>query len=191
MEQYRTLHPRHTIESKMVKWALIILNRGQQMKVALTIVLLVICRPSWAEQSAHELTVYKTPTCGCCGKWVDHLNDSGYSTSVVTANDLSDIKLKHGVHPRLQSCHTAVNSDGYVFEGHIPALVVDAFLKEPPEDAIGLTVPSMPVGSPGMEMGNQFQPYDVLMIKRDGSVGTYATISRPGQQYFSETTTVD
>lgn len=126
------------------------------------------------------LTVYKTPTCGCCGKWVEHIEDAGFAVKVREMNDLSAIKRSSGIAPTHQSCHTAVAEDGgYVFEGHVPAQYIEAFLADPPEGARGLVVPAMPVGSPGMEYGDQFAPYDVLLLNSDGSYAVYARVTGP------------
>jgi len=84
--------------------------------------------------------------------------------------------------PRYQSCHTAVSSHGYVFEGHVPARHIKAFLANPPADAIGLAVPGMPLGSPGMEVGSRFDPYEVLLLKKDGSSEVFARVDSPAQQ---------
>ncbi len=135
-------------------------------------------------QGQHALTVYKSPTCGCCGDWVTHMRDANFEMAVVDREDLSAVKAQFGIERGQQSCHTAVWNEGeYVFEGHIPAHLVEQFLAEKPAGARGLTVPGMPMGSPGMEMGDRFQPYAVLLIERDGSTRTYATITTQAQQY--------
>ena len=119
------------------------------------------------------LTVYKTPTCGCCAKWVGHMKQNGFTVHVTDLNDLSSIKSKHGVPSKLQSCHTAV-VNGYVVEGHVPASDVKRMLNELPAVA-GLTVPGMPAGSPGMEMpGGQAPPYEVLTFDRNGATRVFA-----------------
>lgn len=128
------------------------------------------------------LTVYKTPTCGCCGDWVQHLETNGFSSRVNHPDDLNAIKDRFGIKPELQSCHTAVSADGYVFEGHIPARYIHQFLASPPKDAVGLSVPGMPVGSPGMEVGDKFMAYQVLLLKRDGSIETYASVTSADEQ---------
>lgn len=126
------------------------------------------------------LTVYKTPTCGCCGKWVAHIEDAGFEVTVREMDDLTSVKRSSGIAPTHQSCHTAVADDGeYVFEGHVPAKYIEAFLADPPEDARGLVVPAMPVGSPGMEYEDRFSPYDVLLLKSDGTYDVYAHVSGP------------
>ena len=129
------------------------------------------------------LTVYKSPTCGCCKKWMTHLEDEGITTQTRHPSDLDAIKTQHGIEPPLRSCHTAVSSAGYVFEGHIPARYIQQFLTNPPADAIGLAVPAMPVGSPGMEVADTFMPYQVLLIKNDGSTEVFAYVEQQAQQY--------
>ena len=116
-----------------------------------------------------SLDVYKSPTCGCCGEWVTHVEASGFKAAVHHPADLNKLKADNGISPRYQSCHTAVSQDGYVFEGHVPADVIEQFLANPPANAIGLAVPGMPIGSPGMEMGDRHDAYDVLLLSKDGS----------------------
>jgi len=126
------------------------------------------------------LTVYKTPTCGCCGKWVEHIEGAGFDVTIKEMDNLSSVKRSQGIAPTHQSCHTAVADDGgYVFEGHVPAKYMEAFLADPPEGARGLVVPAMPVGSPGMEYQDHFSPYDVLLLKADGTYDVYAHVSGP------------
>lgn len=120
---------------------------------------------------APVVTVYKTPTCGCCTKWVDHLKASGFRVESHDITDVSPIKAEHGVPGNLHSCHTAV-VDGYVVEGHIPADVVRKLLAERPQVA-GIAVPGMPMGSPGME-GPYTQNYDVLAFTREGEKRVYS-----------------
>lgn len=122
-----------------------------------------------------EIAVYKTATCGCCNAWVDHLREEGFS---VTTRDVSQDQLntrKHsaGLTYGLASCHTAF-VDGYTIEGHVPADDIHRLLEEKPE-AAGLTVPGMPVGSPGMEQGERRDPYDVLIFDHDGNTEVYAS----------------
>jgi hypothetical protein len=132
---------------------------------------------------AEEFTVYKSPTCGCCVKWIDHLADYGFTANVSHSADLNAVKQKLGISAQTASCHTAVSEQGFVFEGHIPGPVIQAFLDSPPEQAIGLAVPAMPLGSPGMEMDNRFQPYKVFQVNEDGTLEVYASIDKPEQQY--------
>ncbi|MEZ4416627.1 MAG: DUF411 domain-containing protein [Gemmatimonadota bacterium] len=120
--------------------------------------------------AAGPVMVYKTPTCGCCSAWVDHLREAGFEVEIRDMNDLSGIKADLGVDPRLQSCHTAV-IDGYIVEGHVPATDIARMLKEKP-DIAGIAVPGMPVGSPGME-GPRKDPYDVLSFDHQGKVEVF------------------
>lgn len=117
--------------------------------------------------------VYKTPTCGCCNLWVDHLREAGFEVDARNLNDLIPVKIDAGVPPRMSSCHTAL-IDGYVVEGHIPAEHVKRMLDERP-DIVGIAVPGMPIGSPGME-GIGARPYQVLSWDREGNVEVYAEV---------------
>ena len=130
-----------------------------------------------------QLEVYKSPACGCCEEWISHLQSHGLKSTIHHPDDLNAIKNRYRISPQYQSCHTAVSPDGYVFEGHIPAPVITRFLAEKPEGAIGLAVPGMPVGSPGMEMGERFTPYDVLLLKSDGSSEVYIRITSLTQTF--------
>jgi len=114
---------------------------------------------------AAEVTVYKSPSCGCCGKWVEHMREAGYSVEGRQSQDLQPLKRQLGVDPQLQSCHTAV-VDGYVIEGHVPAEDVERLLTERP-DIRGLAVPGMPMGAPGMQ-GPRSDHYDVYAIDKTG-----------------------
>jgi len=113
------------------------------------------------------LEVYKSPTCGCCGAWADHMKANGYEVVVHEQQNLQSIKEKAGILPGTGSCHTAF-IDGYAIEGHVPASDVDRLLEERPEGK-GLTVPGMPAGSPGMEMGDRKDAYDVLLFDENGT----------------------
>lgn len=132
----------------------------------------------------NSLVVHKSPTCGCCGAWVDHMHESGFQTKVEDTQNLGAIKQQYEIEPRFQSCHTAVTQDGsYFFEGHIPAKLIEQFLADPPQGAAGLAVPGMPAGSPGMEMGDRFNAYDVLQINEDGSTEVYASMDTAAEQF--------
>ena len=111
-------------------------------------------------------TVYKSPTCGCCSLWNRHLEENGFEIVAYDRDDMPAVKDSLGVPPNLASCHTAV-IDGYVVEGHVPAESIRRLLDEKP-DARGLTVPGMPLGSPGMEQGDIKQSYDVLLVDNNG-----------------------
>ena len=121
------------------------------------------------------VTVWKTPTCGCCKDWVIHMRKEGFN---VVANDVPDtapIRQKLGLPPKFGSCHTA-QVGGYVIEGHVPASEVKRLLREKPV-AVGLAVPGMPVGSPGMEMRGEMlgvrDAFDVVLVAKDGSSRVY------------------
>ena len=122
------------------------------------------------------LLVHKTPTCGCCKMWVDHMENNGFTVNTQDNQSLMKIKDKLKIEPQFRSCHTAVSSDEYFFEGHIPSRFVRQFLKEDNLNAIGLSVPGMPLGSPGMEVEGRFTPYDVLIHFRDGTTKVYAEV---------------
>jgi hypothetical protein len=123
-----------------------------------------------------ELSVYKDANCGCCEKWLTHVEQGGFRVKSHNIDKLFEFKTAKGIPASLQSCHTAVSSQGYVFEGHIPAKFISAFLASPPKGALGLTVPAMPVGSPGMEYQDKFRPYQVLQLNADGSTYVYAEV---------------
>jgi len=123
------------------------------------------------EAEAETVVVYKSPTCGCCGKWVDHLRDNGFQVMVKDRADMVPVKDELGVPFGLRSCHTA-KVGGYVVEGHVPADQVKRLLDEKP-DVAGLAVPGMPMGSPGME-GPRKDPYEVIAFRRDGGTRVYA-----------------
>ena len=125
----------------------------------------------------HSLAVYKDPNCGCCGKWIDYMNNHGFDAKAHDTEQLSSLKQAKGIPANVQSCHTAISSQGFVFEGHIPAIYVHQFLNDTPPGAIGLAVPAMPVGSPGMEYGDQFRPYQVLLLNKDGSRSVYGEVN--------------
>jgi len=123
-----------------------------------------------------KLDVFKSPSCGCCVGWMRHIEQKGFQTTTHHPADLQQLKYELGVAPQYQSCHTGVSKEGYVFEGHIPAEVMQQFLAEKPDNALGLAVPGMPMGSPGMEMGDRRDDYDVLLLNKDGSSQVYARI---------------
>lgn len=125
-----------------------------------------------------SLIVHKTPTCGCCKKWMKHLESLDFETSSEDHQNLLPIKEKFGIKPEYRSCHTAVSKEGYVFEGHIPGKYISQFLAENNPNAIGLSVPGMPMGSPGMEVGDKFTPYDVLILYKDGTSEVYAKVRK-------------
>lgn len=113
------------------------------------------------------VTVYESKYCGCCGEWVKHMENNGFKVNVIETEALNEVKIKYNVPAPLASCHTAIIGN-FIVEGHTPASSIKRFLKEAPKDAIGLAVPGMPLGSPGMEQGNMKQPYDVLAFDKQG-----------------------
>jgi len=123
---------------------------------------------SLASDAPLPIRVYASPTCGCCSLWMDHLRMNGFEVETVHRMDMAEIKAELGVRPQLSSCHTGV-VNGYIVEGHVPAEDIRTFLAEAPQDALGLTVPGMPIGSPGMEVGGRVDPYDVLIFYENGS----------------------
>jgi len=116
-----------------------------------------------AASGGMSIKVVKSPTCGCCAKWIEHLVAAGFDVEVENSDAMAQVKAEAGVPVALQSCHTATIGD-YVFEGHVPIETIVRFMEEKP-DVHGLAVPGMPVGSPGMEMGGRVDPYDVIAFK--------------------------
>ena len=125
-----------------------------------------------AALAANAFDVYRDPSCGCCGAWVDYMRAQGYTVTVHQDQPMAAVTARFGVPPGAVSCHTAV-IEGYVVEGHVPVEDIRRLLAERP-DAIGIAAPGMPMGSPGMEMGAP-ERYDVVLIGRDGSTRVYAT----------------
>jgi hypothetical protein len=119
-----------------------------------------------------HVAVYKSPTCGCCGKWIAYMQTKGYTTTVTNLTDVAPIKVKYQVPPRLQSCHTSMVG-GYVIEGHVPAEDIRRLLRERPA-IVGLAAPGMPAGAPGMDVPNS-PPYDVIAFEKDGRTRVFAT----------------
>lgn len=120
---------------------------------------------------AAEITVYKSPTCGCCKEWVKHLQANGFKVTAKDVPDVTPYKEVNGVPPTLGACHTA-RVNGYTIEGHVPAADIQRLLKERPK-VRGLAVPGMPTGSPGME-GAYKERYETLAFDKDGRSTVYA-----------------
>ena len=118
-----------------------------------------------------SVQVFKSPTCGCCSKWIDHLERNGFEVEARDVRHVAPVKRAHGVPVKLASCHTAL-VEGYVIEGHVPAEDVTRLLKERPPVA-GLAVPDMPIGSPGMEGPNP-EPYQVYSFDRQGRTEVFS-----------------
>jgi hypothetical protein len=126
---------------------------------------------SFGVRASAPVHVHKAAGCGCCNLWIDHLRANGFA---VTADDRGNaaVRAKVGIPSKLGSCHTAIVA-GYAIEGHVPAADIKRLLAERPK-AIGLAVPGMPIGSPGMEMGDRRDAYDVLLVRHDGSTAVFA-----------------
>ena len=118
-----------------------------------------------------EMTVYRSPSCGCCGSWIQHAQKHGFNIKDVKTEEMEAIKQKYNIPAELASCHTTI-IDGYVMEGHIPVDDIKRFVMEKPELA-GLTVPGMPIGTPGMEAKNIKQPFQVLAFGEGGEVEVF------------------
>jgi hypothetical protein len=127
-----------------------------------------------AQQTRPSVEVYKDPSCGCCSKWVEHLQANGFTVKTTDRADLAELKAKHRVPQKVQSCHMAL-VNGYVVEGHVPAEDVKRLLKERPA-IVGIAVPGMPIGSPGMEVaGMKAQPFDVMAFDKAGQTRVFAS----------------
>jgi hypothetical protein len=142
---------------------------------ALTAGGLALARPALAEAQAPApvMTIYKDPNCGCCEQWVDHVKQAGFKVTVRDTSDMATVKASLGVPDALGSCHTA-RVGAYTIEGHVPADLIRKMLAEKPA-ALGLAVPGMPIGSPGMEQGGRKDRYDVLLFDKTGKTRVYAT----------------
>ena len=146
------------------------MNRRQVLVVAGLLPILARA----ASTKTPTIVVNKTPTCGCCGAWVKHLEQAGFTTEVHNMNDLGAVKERVGVPYGMGSCHTA-EAEGYFIEGHVPAEDIKRLLRERP-DAKGLVVPGMPAGSPGMEVpSGQVDRYEVILVGKDSKTSVFAT----------------
>jgi hypothetical protein len=144
-----------------------LINRRMVLAACLAVPLLAVAAPK------AQVVVYKNPSCGCCKEWVKHLEKAGFTTEVHDLDNLGPTKERVGIPPAMGSCHTA-EVGGYFVEGHVPADDIKRLLRERP-NAKGLTVPGMPVGSPGMEVpSGQVAPYDVILVAKDGKTSVYA-----------------
>ncbi|MFZ5609602.1 MAG: DUF411 domain-containing protein [Pseudomonadota bacterium] len=138
----------------------------------------VVIAAGWAflrpqqEAQAQEVIVHKSPSCGCCGKWVEHMRAAGFTVVVEDTDDLARVKSLFNVPDNLQSCHTA-EIGGYVVEGHVPADAIQRLLQERP-DVKGLAVAGMPLGSPGMDQGGYKQPFNAIAWDEAGTQSAYA-----------------
>lgn len=133
--------------------------------------LLTATRVANAWPAKLSMVVYKSPSCGCCSKWIEHIEANGIAVEVKDMDDLSAIKQQYKVTSALQSCHTAV-IEGYVIEGHVPASDIKRLLAAKPK-VVGLTIPGMPQSAPGMDL-TPFRPYEVLSFDAKGSARVFA-----------------
>ncbi|MFY9328851.1 MAG: DUF411 domain-containing protein [Georgfuchsia sp.] len=138
--------------------------------LSMLLITLVNASTAWA-QSSTQVEVYKSLYCGCCEKWIEHLQHSGFKVSAHKVTDISIVRKSLGMPDRLGSCHTA-KIGSYVIEGHVPAADIQRLLKEQPQ-ALGLAVPSMVPGSPGMESAKPV-PYETLLVLSDGNTHVFA-----------------
>jgi hypothetical protein len=121
--------------------------------------------------SAAQLTVHKSPYCGCCAKWIEHVEKHGFTVKVIETEDMAAVKKRLGVPDKLASCHTT-QAGGYFIEGHVPAADIKRLLAQKPK-AAGIAVPGMPMGAPGMDIGGQHQPYATILVQRDGTTKVF------------------
>ncbi len=116
--------------------------------------------PTKIAETPVEMTVYRSPSCSCCGRWITHVEKHNFKVKDVLTENMSEIKQKYGISKKVASCHTAI-VDGYAIEGHVPASDIKALLKMKPK-IVGISVPGMPIGTPGMEMDRKADAYDVV-----------------------------
>jgi hypothetical protein len=142
-----------------------------QLAVALAAAAVPVATFAQAGRRDTDMDVWKSPTCGCCALWVEHMRAHGFRVTATNVDDVAPLKRKHGVPPRLESCHTGIVG-GYTVEGHVPADVVQQMLKTRPK-IVGIAVPGMPMGSPGME-GPRTDPYEIIAFAADGKTSVFA-----------------
>jgi hypothetical protein len=149
-------------------------------RVTFALLLCLVWRPARSQGAVADIEVWKSPTCGCCKDWITYLEGSGFRVKVHdTGNNAMRSRL--GMPSKFGSCHTA-QIGKYVLEGHVPSREINRLLREQPR-AVGLSVPNMPVGAPGMDgpqYGQRRDPFDVLLVQADGSAKVYASYFRPG-----------
>lgn len=148
------------------------MTRRHWLKTALAIVGAAVVGGTKTRAEQRTITVQKRVGCGCCENWAVHLRKIGFAVEIHEAANIQEIKAQLGIPAPLQSCHTG-RIDGFIIEGHVPAADIFRLLKERPA-VLGLAVPGMPVGSPGMEGGTP-ERYDVLAFRRDGSSTVFAS----------------
>ena len=151
------------------------LSRRRLLGVAAAALALPTAALATSKTSLPLVEIWKSPTCGCCGEWIKHLEANGFMTRVNLIPDTAGVRKRVGFDEKYGSCHTAL-VQGYALEGHVPAREVKRLLKERPTGVVGIAVPGMPLGSPGMDLpsyGGRKMPYDVVLVKRDGTSQVY------------------
>lgn len=143
------------------------------MKLNRILALTLLATSSFAMADTIKGTNYQSPSCGCCKEWVKHMEDNGFEIEMVYEKNLTPKKVELGIRPEYASCHTA-EIGGYTFEGHVPAEDIKRFIESKPERMIGLAVPGMPMGSPGMEYDDKKDPYEVLAFDENGKTMVWA-----------------
>lgn len=146
----------------------------KQLKMMFSALLLTSSMMLQAQEALidKEMTVYRSPTCGCCGKWMDHVSQNHFVIKDIISDDMQAIKQQFGVPEKLASCHTAT-VDGYIIEGHVPAADIRKLLQTKP-DIAGIAAPGMPLGSPGMEVGSRQDDYAVMSFDKAGHVQVFS-----------------
>ena len=139
--------------------------------VAIAVISITTVTSAAAASEALEITVYRDPSCTCCGGWMKHLTAQGFQPRNVLTSEIYTLKQQYGVPDNLVSCHTAV-INGYIVEGHVPAAEIKRLLAEKP-DVAGLTVPGMPIGTPGMESGDVREPFTVFSFDEEGNTKVF------------------
>ena len=142
------------------------------MSIRRPILVAMATAAAFVASAAHaaQLTVHKSPTCGCCAKWVEHVEKHGFTVKVVETQDMASVKKRLGVPDQLASCHST-EAGGYFIEGHVPAADIKRLLAQKPK-AAGIAVPGMPAGSPGMEAAGS-QTYATLLVSKAGKPSLY------------------
>ena len=135
-------------------------------------VTLMLLTSSYA-MATEEIIVYRSSTCSCCGQWLEHIKQHNFAIKDIVTDDVQTIKKKYNIGASLTSCHTAIINQ-YVIEGHVHAIDIEKLLKTNPKNIIGLTVPGMPIGTPGMEMGSKKQAYDVFSFDANGKMDIFS-----------------
>lgn len=143
------------------------------MTICRSFLLSIAASAAFMSTTAHaaQLTVHKSPYCGCCAKWIEHVEKHGFTVKVVETEDMTAVKKRLGVPGKLASCHTT-QAGSYFVEGHVPAADIKRLLAQKPQ-AAGIAVPGMPIGSPGME-AVAAEPYATILVRRDGTTSIFA-----------------